>query len=60
MGKGSKGGNPRADSMNPNNPAFAASQANRTVPLNPTSTTYKSSRGQSPSNTESSSEQNKE
>lgn len=60
MGKGSKGGNPRADSKNPNNPAFAASQHNREVQLNPTSAAFSASRGKSPTNSDSSSEQSKE
>lgn len=60
MGKGSKGGNPRADSMNPNNAAFAGSQHNRGVQLNPTSTVYKASRGQPTANVDSSSEQSKQ
>ena len=47
MGRGKGGSSPndqRSNSLNPNNPAFAASQANRAVQLNPTSPAYRSSR----------------
>jgi hypothetical protein len=64
VGKGNKGGptpnDQRSRSMNAQDAVGQAANANRAVQLNPTSTAYKSSRGESPSNTESSSEQSKE
>lgn len=64
MGKGSKGGptpnDQRSRAMNPQDVVGQSAIANRGVQLNPTSTAYKSSRGQSPSSTESSSELSKE
>ena len=50
----------RSRSMNPQDAVGQTAIANRGVQLNPTSTAYKSSRGQATASTESSSEQNKE
>ena len=64
MGKGSGKSQAQLDarsrSMNSQDVVGQAAIANRGVQLNPTSTAYKSSRGQPTANTESSSEQSKE
>ena len=55
MGKGkggSRSNDARANSMNPNNAAYAASQANRATQLNPTSPAFRSSRRAEASGTE--------
>jgi len=54
-GKGSRN-EQRSNSLNPNNPAHAASETNRAEQLNPTSPAYKSSRGEPKSDEESSDE----
>jgi hypothetical protein len=64
MGKGSGKSQAQLDarsrSMNSQDAVGQAAIANRGVQLNPTSTAYKSSRGQPTANTQSSSEQSKE
>ena len=64
MGKGSGKSQAQLDarsrSMNSQDVVGQAAIANRGVQLNPTSTAYKSSRGQPTASTESSSEQSKE
>lgn len=44
MSKGKGGGNPRANSKNPNNPAQKAAGDNRSNQLNPNNAAYRSSR----------------
>jgi len=45
MGKGRSANDDRSDSMNPNNPAYEASEDNRADQLNPNNPAYESSRG---------------
>ena len=56
MGKGGHGGrssnDDRSDSMNPNNPAYHASEENRGDQLNPDHRAYRESRGEKSSDEE--------